>query len=474
MRKLTMAILCSTALALGACGSAGKAGAPSNALSIEQTTQIDSADGIDASKLLFSSSTSVVIAGGSVGQKWEGAKEAVKRGAPLLVRTADNASAIDSEIKRLGAQDVIMIDEPQTLDPEISEANIADKISQLTPESPLFDGGASILVSGHTTAADVATARASGAKVEYLSSGDARESSTLSADPDAHVVALGPSFANKERFNRQVEMINYGEVPGGGHLIFPSHRVVALYGHPSGGALGVLGEQPAEEAVNRVNDLVGKYQAIDPEESVIPAFEIIATVASSSAGPDGNYSNEGNVDELRPWVKAIGDAGGIAILDLQPGSASFLEQAQQFEELLKLPHVGLAIDPEWRLKPGEKPMERVGSVGAGEVNQTAAWLRDLVKDNELPQKVFVVHQFQHQMVQDRETLDTTAPELSWVLHADGHGTAGDKFATWDMVRKNLQPEFYLAWKNFIDEDQPMFTPEQTFKIEPRPWFVSYQ
>lgn len=102
MRKLTMAILCSTALALGACGSAGKAGAPSNALSIEQTTQIDSADGIDASKLLFSSSTSVVIAGGSVGQKWEGAKEAVKRGAPLLVRTADNASAIDAEIKRLG------------------------------------------------------------------------------------------------------------------------------------------------------------------------------------------------------------------------------------------------------------------------------------------------------------------------------------------------------------------------------------
>lgn len=137
MRKLTMAILCSTALALGACGSAGKAGAPSNALSIEQTTQIDSADGIDASKLLFSSSTSVVIAGGSVGQKWEGAKEAVKRGAPLLVRTADNASAIDSEIKRLGAQDVITIDEPQTPDPEISEANIADKISQLTPESPL-------------------------------------------------------------------------------------------------------------------------------------------------------------------------------------------------------------------------------------------------------------------------------------------------------------------------------------------------
>src|SRR3712207_6952449 len=41
---------------------------------------------------------------------------------------------------------------------------------------------------------------------------------------------------------------------------------------------------------------------------VVPAFEIIATVASASAGPDGNYSSESDVEALRPWVEAAGQA----------------------------------------------------------------------------------------------------------------------------------------------------------------------
>lgn len=78
------------------------------------------------------------------------------------------------------------------------------------------------------------------------------------------------------------------------------------------------------------------------------------------------------------------------------------------------------------------------------------------------------------MIRGREQLNTTAPELAWILHADGHGPARDKFATWEMVQQDLQPEFTMAWKNFIDEDTPMFTPEQTMDIYPRPGFVSYQ
>ncbi|WP_265584425.1 hypothetical protein [Corynebacterium diphtheriae] len=42
------------------------------------------------------------------------------------------------------------------------------------------------------------------------------------------------------------------------------------------------------------------------------------------------------------------------------------------------------------------------------------------------------------------------------------------------MQQDLQPEFTMAWKNFIDEDTPMFTPEQTMDIYPRPGFVSYQ
>ena len=42
------------------------------------------------------------------------------------------------------------------------------------------------------------------------------------------------------------------------------------------------------------------------------------------------------------------------------------------------------------------------------------------------------------------------------------------------MRQGLDEDWFMAWKNFIDEDKPTFTPEQTYGIEPRPWFVSYQ
>lgn len=486
MRLLKPALVLAIAagMTLSACGSDSATkdiSVAGSELSLDKTALVADASGVEVSQAFFPDADkvdSVVVAGDTAQHRWEGAQEAIKRGVPLLVDDSSNTEAINSEIERLGVKDVVRIGDPAAPVPPApdhpTDTSMARQITELSAEHGHLDGGAVVLVSQATSAASVATAKASGATVEYLSSGDPRESATLQKDAHAKVVGLGPSFSNQERFHRAVDMLQGPEVPGGGHLIFPEHRLVALYGHPSGGALGVMGEQPAPEAVSKVKELAEHYAAIDPQTTTVPAFEIIATVASADPGPDGNYSNEGTIDELRPWVDEIGKAGGYAVLDLQPGNANFLDQAKQFEELLKLPHVGLALDPEWRINLGEKPMERVGSVEAAEINSTAEWLAGLVRDNNLPQKPFVVHQFQWKMIRGREQLNTTAPELAWILHADGHGPARDKFATWEMVQQDLQPEFTMAWKNFIDEDAPMFTPEQTMDIYPRPGFVSYQ
>ena len=88
---------------------------------------------------------------------------------------------------------------------------------------------------------------------------------------------------------------------------------------------------------------------------VVPSFEIIATVAQRSAGSDGDYSAESSVASLRPWVEAAGRHGMIVLLDLQPGRAGLLDQAVRYAELLRLPHVGLAVDPEWKLGPNQRP-----------------------------------------------------------------------------------------------------------------------
>ena len=175
-----------------------------------------------------------------------------------------------------------------------------------------------------------------------------------------------------------------------------------------------------------------------------------------------------------PYVDAITAAGGYAVLNLQPGRARLLDQAQRYAELLRRPGVGLALDPEWKLGPGELPMTDVGHVEAAETNEVADGLAALPRDAGLPQKAFVIHQFQQQMIRDRDTVRTDHPELAIVLHVDGHGRTSEKLDTWNVIRQDLQPGMFLAWKNFYDEDQPLLSPAETFSVEPRPWFVSYQ
>jgi len=206
----------------------------------------------------------------------------------------------------------------------------------------------------------------------------------------------------------------------------------------------------------------------------VPAFEIITTVASGAAGPDGDYSSESEVADLRPWVDAAGRAGMYVMLDLQPGRTDFLTQAKRYEELLAEPHVGLALDPEWRLAPDQRHLAQIGSVGVDEVNAVAGWLAGLTRERRLPQKLLLLHQFQLRMIGERGRLDTGHDELAVLVHADGFGTPGQKLDTWRALRSEPLAGAWWGWKNFIDEDRPTFTPEQTVAVDPTPWFVSYQ
>ncbi|MDK4272870.1 cell wall-binding repeat-containing protein [Corynebacterium pseudodiphtheriticum] len=331
-----------------------------------------------------------------------------------------------------------------------------------------------IYVTEHTALASVASVLAAGNEVTVLDAPDIRATAeSMDAALNGDIITLGAAFGDQDYVDRTVALAANGELPGGGGLVFPGRRMIALYGHPAGPALGVMGEMPPEEAIRHAHELVDQYQHLD-EQPVIPAFEIIATIAAAQPGPHGLYTNYTDPAELQPYIDAAIEDGGYAFLDLQPGRESLLEQAKHYEELLKQPYVGLALDPEWKLGPNEVPLQQVGHVDAAEINEVSEWLAELVRENNLPQKGLMVHQFQHQMIRNREAVNTNYPELGFVLHADGHGPPAEKFATWDMVRNDLADGWYMAWKNFIDEDNPTFTPEETYQINPRPWFVSYQ
>ena len=172
-----------------------------------------------------------------------------------------------------------------------------------------------------------------------------------------------------------------------------------------------------------------------------------------------------------------GGGGGGALRRPRPaaGPDRLRTQAERYRSLLELPHVGLALDPEWRLGPDEVHLQQVGSVGIDEVNGVVTWLADLTRENALPQKLLVLHQFRLAMVEGRERLDTSRDELAVMVHADGQGAQPDKQATWQALRQNAPAPLWWGWKNFYDEDLPMLTPEQTIaQVSPQPQLISYQ
>jgi hypothetical protein len=323
----------------------------------------------------------------------------------------------------------------------------------------------------------LATARNAGATVVEVPSGDPRRepaaAKLLRSRRTSPVVALGDGFGRDFSYTLSV-VRTAPEQLGGGHTVFPGRVMVALYGAPGSKALGVLGERGVKSTIARAKSTARGYQRMT-RKPVVPTFEIIATIASAGAGKDKDYSAEGSVAKLRPWVEAADKAGVYVVLDLQPGRSDFLTQAKRYESLLKLPHVGLALDPEWRLKKKQKPLRQIGSVGIGEINRTAAWLAALTRKHALPQKLLILHQFQARMIRDRNKLDRDHPELSMLIHVDGQGTQPQKRGTWKAIHAGAPHGMFWGWKNFYDEDKPTLTVKKTWtRVKPRPEFISYQ
>lgn len=263
------------------------------------------------------------------------------------------------------------------------------------------------------------------------------------------------------------------ELPGGGRVMFPDRTLVALYGHPDAPSLGALGQQDLAASITQAKELAAAYRG-RVAGSVVPTFEIIATVATRDPGADGTYSAKWPASKLRPWIDAATEHGMYVIIDLQPGRSTLLSQANTYVDLLRSPNVGLAIDPEWKLAPGERPLHGIGGVDAAEVNGVISWLSRLTAANHLPQKVLVLHQFTPSMLRDEDRIVTDDDRVAVLVHMDGQGSQAGKEAAWASVVRAAPPGVHFGWKNFFEWDTPMLDPGKTLAREPVPLMISYQ
>jgi len=331
---------------------------------------------------------------------------------------------------------------------------------------------------GASLTAVTATAAAAGAAVVNVTGTDPRTDpaaiEALAQVRPAAVVAVGARFGSPATLASRIAVAETGrQLPGGGQVMFPGRRLVAMYGHPGTPALGVLGQQGLTASIARARQFAADYRPLS-SVPVVPAFEIIATVAEASPGPDGTFSYETPVSELLPWVRTATADGLYVVLDLQPGRASLLSQAEHYQPLLELPDVGLALDAEWKLQPGQRPLRQIGHVSISEVNSVVSWLAALTAKHNLPQKLLVLHQFQLTMLSGEQHLDTSHDDLAIVIHMDGQGAPGVKQDTWNAVTAAAPPRVFFGWKNFLVKDHPMLTPGATMTKTPAPVMISYQ
>ena len=258
------------------------------------------------------------------------------------------------------------------------------------------------------------------------------------------------------------------ELPQGGTKLFPTYRVVAYYGTAGTATLGVLGEGSPDAMLPKLRRAARGFAG---DRKIQLAYELIATVAQAKPGADGDYSQMIDEAQIQRYVDHARKHEVLVLLDLQPGRGSFLPQAKRLEKFLVQPHVGLALDPEWRMPEGKVPGRTIGRVGAAEVNEVSAYVAGLVAKHELPEKLFVLHQFRTSMLPDVQKIQKR-PGLAMVQHVDGFGTRSEKDATWNRLRRPKQ--FHLGYKLFYDEDVRRYEAEDVLTFKPVPDLISFQ
>ena len=228
----------------------------------------------------------------------------------------------------------------------------------------------------------------------------------------------------------------------------------------------------------QVQAAAAQWQAADPATPVIPALDYIVVVAQGSAGKDGMYRARMPDSEIQKAIDLMAPLHGIVFLDVQTGLSTLHDELPLLTPFLKLPNVELSVDPEFYMAySGKKPGGVIGTMDASDVNYAAGFLANIVRQNNLPPKILVVHRFTEEMV-THATKIVPLPEVQVVMDMDGWGTQAKKIGTYINVIA-AEPVQFTGFKLFYKNDvkapsTSMYTPAQVLNLTPAPSYIQYQ
>ena len=260
--------------------------------------------------------------------------------------------------------------------------------------------------------------------------------------------------------------------PNAGALL-PFNRIIAYYGNLYSKKMGVLGEYPEDLMLAKLEHEVDKWEEADPATPAIPALHYIAVVAQGSAGGDGKYRFRMPDKEIDKVLTMAEKINGIVFLDVQVGLSDVPTEIPLLLKYLKLPNVHLGIDPEFSMKTGVRPGKVIGTLYATDINFAIEYLAEVVKENNLPPKILVIHRFTQKMVTNYQDIKPL-PEVQVVMNMDGWGFEAKKINTY---KQTIYPEpvqftgFKLFYKNDTLTDPAIMTPEKVLKLRPKPIYI---
>jgi hypothetical protein len=259
--------------------------------------------------------------------------------------------------------------------------------------------------------------------------------------------------------------------------ILPFKRIVAYYGNLYSKKMGVLGEYPPKELWRMLRAEVAAWEKVDPATPVQPAIHYIAATGQGAPMKDGSHCQRMPEQQIDSALAIAKMGNAIVFLDLQVALSNVRKEVPKLEKYLKMPHVHLGIDPEFYMKDGSIPGRKIGSMDASEINYCSEYLAKIVRDNNLPPKILIIHRFTQGMVKNYKNIQLH-PEVQIVMNMDGWGEPILKFSTYKsyIAREPVQfTGFKLFYKNDLrKKPNHMLTPSEIMVLRPQPIYIQYQ
>lgn len=254
--------------------------------------------------------------------------------------------------------------------------------------------------------------------------------------------------------------------------VVENSQIISYYGSPHTSAMGILGAGDPETMASQLEEQAARYDRLNGATDVVPAFHLVYAVAQSHPTGNGLYLQYADDALVRRYVELTEERGMLLFLDLQIGRSSVEAEVEKVLPYLQHEHVHLAIDPEFAVGPGEVPGVALGSVQAEDIERAQAIIQELVREESLPPKLLIVHQFADSMVLDGETIQR-CPGVELVIDMDGFGDAAIKGVTYERYAARSYASL-AAIKLFFDHDPDLMSEEEVLRLEPRPSIVIYQ